>query len=353
MKAQIYAIGIAMLLMVFGVPLAILLTAQAQKSNSPAQQNPATATEAYKLSGPYTHDNLTIFLVHGRSTIADRNILTLQEAMESKKVIVHETQDVNELAIENISRDEDVFVQSGDIVKGGQQDRMLAVDLIVPPRSGKIKIAAFCVESGRWSKRGNEESTKFTASSDRVATKDLKIAANRSNAQGEVWDKVGEAQVKLSNNVGGSVNSAKSESSLQLSLEDQKVKQTTDAYLKTLSRVIEGQKDVIGYAFAINGKLNSADVYASSALFKKLWPKLLKATAVEAVAEMQKDKRFEQAKEADVQAFFAAAQNGKASENNVNARNKMVMRETDENMLLESRDMREKGTWVHRSYIKK
>jgi hypothetical protein len=353
MKTQAQAIGIAVLLMVFGIPLAILLTAQAQKTNNPAQQNPAPANDAYKLSGPYTHDNLTIFLVHGKDTITNRNILTLQEALEQKKVIVHETQDVNELAIENVSRDADVFVQSGDIVKGGQQDRMLAVDLIVPPRSGRIKIAAFCVESGRWSKRGNEESTKFTASSDRVATKDLKVAANRTNAQqSEVWDKVGEAQVKLSNNVGGSVNSVRSKSSLQLSLEDKKVKQTTDAYLKALSQVIAEKKDVIGYAFAINGQINSADVYASSTLFKKLWPKLLKASAVEAVAEKQQDKKFEQAKEADVHTFFAAAQSGKASENNVNARTKMVTRETAENMLLESRDMKQKEAWVHRSYIK-
>ncbi len=351
MKTQAQAIGIAVLLMVFGIPLAILLTAQAQKTNNPAQQNPAS--DAYKLSGPYTHDNLTIFLVHGKDTITNRNILTLQEAMEQKKVIVHETQDVNELAIENVSRDADVFVQSGDIVKGGQQDRMLAVDLIVPPRSGRVKIAAFCVESGRWSKRGNEESTKFTASSDRVATKDLKVAANRTNAQqSEVWNKVGEAQVKLSSNVGGSVNNTQSVSSLQLSLEDQKVKQTTDAYLKTLSQVIAGKQDVIGYAFAINGQINSADVYASSTLFKKLWPKLLKATAVEAVAEKQKDQKFEQAKEADVQTFFAAAQTGKASENNVNGRTKMVTRETEEHMLLESRDMKQKEAWVHRSYIK-
>ena len=35
-----------------------------------------------------------------------------------------------ELSIENVSSEE-VYVQSGDIVKGGQQDRMMAVDLIL------------------------------------------------------------------------------------------------------------------------------------------------------------------------------------------------------------------------------
>lgn len=50
--------------------------------------------------------------------------------------MVYETKDVNELSVENRSH-KDIYVQSGDIVKGGQQDRVLAVDLIVPPRSGK------------------------------------------------------------------------------------------------------------------------------------------------------------------------------------------------------------------------
>ena len=77
-----------------------------------------------------------------------KTFLTLQEAMVQKKVVVYETKSVNELSIQNIS-DEDIYVQSGDIVKGGQQDRMIGVDLIVPRRSGKMPIAAFCVEHGQ------------------------------------------------------------------------------------------------------------------------------------------------------------------------------------------------------------
>ena len=54
---------------------------------------------------------------------------------------------------------------------------------------------------------------------------------------------------------------------------------------------------VIGYAFAINGKVNSADVYASHELFQKLWPKLLESSAVEAFSELQKDKKFAPARQ--------------------------------------------------------
>src|SRR6266550_8981203 len=120
----------AILLIVCG---GILITGQTKNSN--LQKQPETKASDYRLSGPYTHRNLSIFLIHSkRTTTKTRSFLTLQEALEQKKVIVYETQSVNELAIQNLSS-EDVYVQAGDIVKGGQQDRMIGVDFIVPPKS--------------------------------------------------------------------------------------------------------------------------------------------------------------------------------------------------------------------------
>ena len=87
-----------------------------------------------------------------------------------------------------------MFIQSGDIVKGGKQDRVLAVSIIIPARSGRVKIEAFCVESGRWTKRGNEEAGKFTSSNDRIVTKELKVAVNASRSQQEVWSQVSDAR---------------------------------------------------------------------------------------------------------------------------------------------------------------
>jgi predicted transcriptional regulator len=42
---------------------------------------------------------------------------------------------------------------------------------------------------------------------------------------------------------------------------------------------------VVGYAFVINGEINSADIYGSSALFRKVWNKLLDSAILEAIAE--------------------------------------------------------------------
>src|SRR3954451_889648 len=155
-------------------------------------------TSSYQITGPFSYKNLSIFLIHGKDQNTKGNILTLQEAMARGLFRVYETGDVNELEVENLSKEFDVFIQSGDIVKGGKQDRVLAVSIIIPARSGRVSIEAFCVESGRWTKRGNEDTSKFNSSNDRIVTKELKLAANSARSQQEVWDKVSDAQSRLS-----------------------------------------------------------------------------------------------------------------------------------------------------------
>src|SRR5205823_12275790 len=261
-------------LMLIGAPLAVVAQWGGYGGQKPQAQ------DEYRLEGPFTQGNLTVFLIHGKDKIKGETFITLQEALVQKKVIVRETRSVNELSIENISSEE-VYVQSGDIVKGGQQDRMMAVDLILPPRSGRIPIAAFCVENGRWSQRGSEQVTVFNSSANVVASREVKLAAKMKGSQGEVWREVSVAQDKLSANVGTRVNGDASPTSFQLALENKDVQANAEGYIKALANIVDGKPDVIGYVFAINGKVNSADVYASSALFKKLWPKLLKASAIE------------------------------------------------------------------------
>ena len=265
----------------------------------------------YALSGPYVHDNLTIFLLHGKDKMDAKNFLTLEEALDQKLVVVHETGNVNELAIENQSKDKHVYVPSGSIVKGGKQDRVMQNDLILPPNSGKQPIASFCVEQGRWRGRGNEAAVQFGASNQTLNSKDLKMAAKVSGNQGEVWAKVSESQEKLSSNVGESVKAPESGTSLQLTLENKKLQESVDGYVKDLGNLLEDKPDALGYAVAVNGKFTSADVYASSALFRKLWPQYLRASATEAVAELKKDQKFDPAKAEDVRAAMTEADQGK------------------------------------------
>jgi hypothetical protein len=341
----------------------------------------------YTLSGPYSHNNLSIFLIHGQDSAKGNPPLTLKEAMEQKKVIVHETGEVNRLAIQNISQEE-LFIQSGDIVKGGQQDRVLARDLIVPPKSGKVPIDSFCVEQGRWSRRGEEAVTLFSSSDKTLNSKDLKIAAKHRASQGEVWDKVAKSQIKLSQGVmasmkapdplsaGGGVRAAGggganagdsaigsspalsvaspvSSSSLQLSLENKNLQETVKNYIEKLSPIIAGKNDVIGYSFAINGQINSADVYSSHELFRKLWPKLLESSAIEAVGEFEKGETYEPVSSDAMKAFLNEAEAGKTDSEAVTPRVMLIKRETEKNLFFETRDRKKDGGWIHRNYITK
>lgn len=347
-EAFVFTLGVVLVSVITGVGLVI----NAQRRNSGRSAKPAQIQAGdYRLSGPFTHNNLSIFLVHGKNTIEGKTFLTLEEAMVQRKVVVYETRNVNELSIQNISN-EDVYVQAGDIVKGGQQDRMIGVDLIVPRKSGKMPISAFCVEQGRWSRRGNEQARVFSSSSDVVATKEIKLAAKRGNSQGGVWESVTVAQDKLSQNVGVRVNSIASVSSLQLAVENAKVRESADSYVKALSNIVNSRNDVIGYVFAINGKVNSADVYGSSALFKKLWPKLLRANAIEAIAELQQDK-FAPPKPDQARTFLSEGEKAQASEKQVSTRVGLVTAEDEKNIFFETRDRANKDAWIHRNYIKK
>jgi hypothetical protein len=346
MKSK-HLITIAFLSLLIGLPLGLFINAAGQNSARPQPQAPSSD---YRLSGPYTHGNLTVFLVHGKD-LTNKTFLTLQEALAQKKVRVYETRDVNELAIRNLSN-QDIYVQAGDIVRGGDQDRMISVDFIVPPKSGRMPIAAFCVESGRWSKRGNEEATTFSSSENSVALKDLKLAAKRENSQQAVWKNVSLAQEKLSRNLNARTDIV-STSSFELTVETPKVKETTAAYTDALSGVVRSKSDVIGYVFAINGHINSADVYASRALFLKLWPKLLKASAVEAIAELNKDVEVKPIASESVETFLAESEKPTASAKVVTRRVKMVTREDDNNIFFETVDSSQKDGWVHRNYIKK
>ncbi|HEX5705182.1 MAG TPA: DUF6569 family protein [Pyrinomonadaceae bacterium] len=304
----------------------------------------------YRLEGPFTHGNLSVFLVHGKDRLKGQTFLTLEEALIQKKVIVRETREVSRLTIQNIST-EDVYVQAGDIVKGGAQDRMLVVDLILPPKSPQVPIEAFCVESGRWSQRGNEASTVFSSSSNSVASREVKLAAKVKSSQSEVWREVSVVQDKLSKNVGAVVANEASPSSLQLTLENKSVQKTTDDYLKALSSIVNGKPDVIGYVFAINGKVNSADVYASSALFKKLWPKLLKASAIEAVGELRGNQKFDAPKPEEVHSLLDDS--GVEKQKDVSSRVQVITRDSAGKVSFETRDRAKGDVWVHRNYIKK
>src|SRR5262245_30184145 len=85
-----------------------------KQQEKPADAPPsAVAAMNLTLSGPFTHESLTIFLVHGPDAAPNARFLTLEEGLGSKKVRVIETGEVGELKIENLSSDE-IYIESGE-----------------------------------------------------------------------------------------------------------------------------------------------------------------------------------------------------------------------------------------------
>jgi hypothetical protein len=356
-----HLVRIAVFCLLIALPVGLFINARAQRTQTNGQDQKQTTPAKYRISGPYTHKNLTVFLVHGKDQLPGKNFLTLQEALAQKKVRVYETKDVNELAIRNLSN-QDVYVQAGDIVRGGDQDRMISVDFIVPPRSGRMPIAAFCVESGRWSQRGAEQSAFFSSSENSASTKQLKLAAKGvvtvaggvtggggGGSQEAVWENVSVAQAKLSKNLNVDVRAPMSMSSMELTVENTTVQENTASYIKALDDILRNKPDVIGYAFAINGQVNSADVYASHALFAKLWPKLLKATAVEALAELNAEAKPEPVANDAIHEFLVDSEQPQAKSKQVTRRVRMLTRENEQNVFFETQDRDQKDAWVHRN----
>jgi hypothetical protein len=253
-----------------------------------AQSLPVSqAAETPRVTQALRHENLTVYFVYGTDTVSDAKVMTLSEALERELAVVHETSDVNTLAVENKSPDCELFIQSGDIVKGGKQDRMAATDMLLPPKSGVVAMKAHCVEQGRWTGRGSEDSKKFKSSVKCAVGNEMKIA-NYSGQQSAVWQTVATGQTKLKDNLKANVTENASPTSFQLTLEAPAVKEKVTAYESSLKAAGEDRGDIIGVVFVVNGQITSAEVYGSNAIFRKAWPKLLNAAAVEAVAERDK-----------------------------------------------------------------
>jgi hypothetical protein len=287
------------------------------------------------LTQPTTAKNLTAWFVSVPLGQEIPNYTVLEEAMENQAGLLHETGDVNELLIENPG-DTDLFIQAGDIVKGGRQDRTLGVDFIVPAKSGKVPIPVFCVEGARWHKRRSESDVYFSKSSDFIASKKLRAAVNSKKNQGEVWASVEEDQGKLSESIGLCAKAAASPSSLQLSYEMKETAAAVEEYLALLESALSEKS--VGVVWAINGKLSHADIYGSPVLFKKVWKKLLRAAAFEAIGERTEQAVGAPRDIAEVSAWLEEAAAAASEEENLPPRTQLSTRRAKAQLRFETRD---------------
>lgn len=328
-----------------GALLAISLLLAGLKGN--AQE---AGWNEYIISKGYAYQNLTVFFVKADMPDDYDHLVTLDQAIQEGMVKVFETQDVDELSIQNFSS-ETIFIQAGDIVKGGKQDRVIPVDLILPPKSERMPLASFCVEHGRWAQRGDEDLGEFSSSTKRISSKELKLAAIRDNSQQEVWEKVEVVQDNLSVNMGVSVEDSRSASSMQLTLENEELTKLLQEFIEWFNDQYEDQENVTGMVFAINGEINSADIYNSNGLFAKLWPRLVEAAATEAIEKQSKTKTYDTLSASGIAAWLEQSEDTPKRERKDFVYSSVIISESPEFLVYQCFDMQHGGSWVHLNII--
>lgn len=298
----------------------------------------------YRITGPYAHKNLTVFLLHA-GTKDTANYLTLQEGLKSGEVRVAEKDDeqVGELLITNNS-DRPVFLQEGDRVVGGKQDRIISSSLVIPPHCKRVPLPAFCVEHGRWTE--GTKGRSFGASAETaMAPLSVRRAAKVAQDQGQVWDNV----AKEKQSAGALMGEAQRSTSLTEAMDSPGFRKVADAGVTTLEYLAATHKDAVGVAIAVNGRIEEVNVYPSHALLMRLYPRLLRSYALEA-AQVSGQRLAAKLRPADVRAFLTQPKAGRQKEHQIDERNNMSVQDMSSAVELQTNY---NGQAVHQQYMRK
>jgi hypothetical protein len=277
---------------------------------------PATSND-YKILAPITHGDLTIFPVVSSKSHDTSDFITLDEGIRSGEVVVtevgnlHSTMrrhppyqtrpyqgaEVNRLVLVNNSK-HPLILLAGEVVTGGKQDRVVGKDRIVPAESDPVDLAVFCVEHGRWI----ESSTKFDTHASVMLQPSVRMKAMADQDQQKVWDEVANSKKNMSgvmlhtpnaNLSTVEVTSAEvqidSTSSYAKARENKAVQKQVESITEPIQKSYESvikqlrNQNAVGVVVAVKGHIVWADMFASSALLAKYWPKLLESYATEAL----------------------------------------------------------------------
>jgi len=257
---------------------------------------------AYKVLAPISRGNLTIFPVVADRSHDTKNFLTLDEGLRSGEVVVSEAgsvrplirghqgyitdgAEVNRLVLVNNS-ERPLILLAGEIVTGGKQDRVVGKDRIVPPQSDPIDLAVFCVEPGRWVATKSD----FGSFHSQMAQPSVRRSAMADQDQAKVWSEVrssaGAMAAKASPQAARDMAST---SSYARVMANEEVKERVDAVAAPLERSYEEvirdlrDRNAVGVVVAVNDQIIWADLFASTSLLEKYWPKLIRSYAAEAL----------------------------------------------------------------------
>jgi len=281
------------------------------------QAGEVTPASGYALLSPIRSGNLTVFPVVASKSYETVEFLTLDEGLRSGDVVVTEAgqarglirhrpgepsvirpirdAEVNRLVLVNNSK-RPLLLLAGEIVTGGKQDRVIGKDRIVPSESDPIDLGVFCVEPGRWvAANGRNEFSGGGAAGGVFAAPAVRGSAMDAKNQQQVWDNVGRSKQALAAAVqapaAAEVNATTSYARV---MDNKEVQQKVDSVAEPVQRNYESvirqlrDKNAVGVVVAVNGEIVWADIFASTQLLQKYWPKLIRSYATEAVVTRAK-----------------------------------------------------------------
>ncbi len=334
MNPRIFAGKIFLGVMALVIVSGLVLVDQRQ-----ARAGEVTPAPGYKVLEPIRHGNLTVFPVVAAKSYPTGEFLTLDEGLRSGEVIVTEAGNVqglirrhsvpsirsggaqvNTLVLINNSK-RPLLLLAGEVVTGGHQDRVISKDRIVPPESEPVDLNVFCVEPGRWTGVSEHFAASGTtyasagaahgsggtlggpaaspsAPSTLMVQPSVRAKVMADKNQQMVWDEVRKQQASEVVEVQAAGAPVPTELSQTTSyakvMENEDVKKQVDAVAVPIERnyqsLIGQLKDrhAVGVVVAVNGRIIWADIFASTDLLEKYWPKLVRSYASEAVVTRAK-----------------------------------------------------------------
>ena len=140
-----------------------------------------------KIAEPVVYRQLGVYpILVGDVPLLRGRWLTLDGAISRGILVVSEKGGgtVPVVRIENLSRDEYVFLMTGEVIAGGMQTRTIRHDVVLAPAQ-TIDLDVFCVEAHRWSGE-----TKFSLGSKTMLPQSIQGKVRGGADQTTVWSEV-------------------------------------------------------------------------------------------------------------------------------------------------------------------